>query len=172
MNVPSWDLFITIFFIVAVGFGFIMQRDKVITMLLSMYAGIVVAMTIAGPLKMFFSGDKTIANQMWVRSNASPFSLQTGLFIAVTVFVTAKCGLSGRSSKGAMSPIEIIAFSFLNSTLALSTIFSFMDPPKRQVFQETSRMARLIIGHSSFWIVAPIILLIVLGAFGRSRGSD
>ncbi len=168
MNLPSWDLFITLFFIVAIGYGFILQRDKVITTLLSVYTGIVVAGAVSEPVRLFFAGDKTLANQVWIRSNASPFTIQTAIFVAVLVLVSAKSGLSGKGAKGMLSPIELVAYSFMNAALILSTILSFMPPEKAQAMAETSRLVNLIFHHHTFWVIAPVVLLIATGGMRKT----
>lgn len=172
MSMPSWDLFITLFFIVAIGYGFILQRDKVITTLLSIYTAIVVSQVAAEPVRLFFAGDKTLADQVWIRSNASPFTIQAAVFIAVIVLVSAKSGLSGKGTKGMLSPIELIVYSVLNAALILSSIFAFMSPEKTQAFAESSRMANLLIKHHTLWIIGPIILMIVTGSMRKTSSSS
>lgn len=172
MSVPSWDLFITLFFIVAIGYGFILQRDKVVTTLLSIYTAIVVSGVAAEPVRLFFAGDKTLGNQVWVKSSASPFTIQAIVFIAVIVLVSAKSGLSGKGTRGMLSPLELVVYSCLNAALILSSIFSFMGPAQSQAFAESSRMANLIINHHTLWVIFPIIFLVATGGIRRSSSSS
>jgi hypothetical protein len=113
-----------------------------------------------------------VANQLWIRANASPFTIQAAVFVLVIVFVAAKSGLSGKGTKGMLSPIELVAYSFFNAALILSAVFSFMDPQMRQVFQETSRMANFLISYRIFWILAPVILMIATGGLRRTHSSS
>ena len=173
-TVPSWDLFLAIFFIVSIGYSFVLQRDKVVVTLLAIYAGIVIASVLGGPLQGFFNGDKTVANQLFIRANASPFSVQSGLFLLTTVIVSVRSGLGGRSSssKGTLSHFELGLFSFLNSALILAAVFSFMAPEAQAAFASHSRIAKLIIGHLSWWYVAPLIALIATGGLGKSSSRS
>jgi len=163
-----------IFFIVSVGYSFVLQRDKVVVTLLAIYAGIVIANVLGGPFQQFFHGDKTIGNQLFLKANASPFSIQSGLFILTTVLVSVRSGIGARSSgsRGHLTMFELGLFSFLNSALILTAVFSFMDPAGQAQFAETSRIARIFISHQMWWMVAPLIALIATGGLGGSGRSS
>lgn len=171
--VPSWDLFLAIFFIVSIGYSFVLQRDKAVVTLLAIYAGIVMAQVLGAPLQQFFQGDKTIGDQLFIKANASPFTISAGIFLLTTVLVSIRSGMGkGNSSRGALSAFELALFSFLNSALILTAVFSFMDPVARDQFAEHSRIARLFISHQSWWFVAPLIALVATGGLGKGRSSD
>lgn len=175
MQTPSWDLFLIIFFIVSIGYSFVLQRDKVVVTLLAIYAGIVMAALLGGPLQQFFVGDRTIANQVFIRSSASPFTIQAAVFILTTVLVSLRSGIGRGSSsgRGSLSAFELAIFSFLNTALIITAVFSFMDPAARDHFNETSRIARVFISHQAWWMIAPLIALVVTGGLGNGpRRSD
>ncbi len=169
--VPSWDLFLAIFFIVSIGYSFVLQRDKVVVTLLAIYAGIVMAQVLGAPLQQFFQGDKTIGDQLFIKANASPFTISAGIFLLTTVLVSVRSGMGKGSSKGALSMFELALFSFLNSALILTAVFSFMGPEASGQFAEHSRIARIFIGHQSWWFVAPLIALVATGGTGKSRSD-
>ncbi|QQG50332.1 MAG: hypothetical protein HZB70_02020 [Candidatus Berkelbacteria bacterium] len=172
-TVPSWDLFLAIFFIVSIGYSFVLQRDKVVVTLLAIYAGIVMAQVLGAPLQQFFQGDKTIGNQLFIKANASPFTISAGIFLLTTVLVSIRSGMGkGSSGRGALSAFELAIFSFLNSALILTAIFSFMDPAARDQFAQNSRIARIFISHTPWWMIAPLIALIATGGLGKSRSSS
>jgi|GEM_PF-245996 len=175
ISTPSWDLFLIIFFIVSVGYSFVLQRDKVVVTLLSIYAGIVVASVLGGPALDFFQGDRTIGDQIFVKANASPFTIQAGLFVLTTVLVSMRSGIGRGSTGGAghLSAFELALFSFLNSALILTAIFSFMDEAARAQFAEQSRVAQVFISREMWWTIAPLIALVITGGLGgRRRSSD
>ena len=141
--------------------------------LLAIYAGIVIASVLGGPLQQFFQGDKTIGNQLFVKANASPFTVQAGLFVITTILVSVRSGIGSRgSSSSKLSTFELALFSFLNSALILTAIFSFMDPVARGQFAEHSRIARVFINREMWWTVAPLIALIATGGLGGSRSNS
>jgi hypothetical protein len=172
--VPSWDLFLSIFFIVSIGYSFVLQRDKVVVTLLAIYAGIVLANITGEPLQAFFQGDKTIGDQIFIKANASPFTIAAGVFLLTTILVSVRSGLGNRgsSSSSRLTLFELGLFSFLNSALILTAIFSFMDPEARAVFAEQSRIAKVFIDRETWWMVAPLIALIATGGLGKSSRSD
>lgn len=172
MQTPSWDLFLVIFFIVSIGYSFVLQRDKVVVTLLAIYAGMVMAAVLGGPLQQFFVGDRTIANQLFIRANTSSFSIQSAVFILTTVLVSLRSGIGRNSSgRGTLSTFELGLFSFLNTALIVTAIFSFMDPAAREHFAQTSRIARVFIDRQVWWTIAPIIALMATGGLGGSRRS-
>lgn len=171
-TVPSWDLFLTIFFIVSIGYSFVLQRDRVIVTLLAIYVGIVMATVLGEPLQQFFAGDKTVANQVFIRANASPFTIQAAIFFLTTVLVVIRSGIGTRNSSSSLSPFELAVFSFLNSALILAAIFSFMSPTDQAQFAETSRIARVFIDREIWWMIAPLIALIATGGLGHNNRSS
>jgi hypothetical protein len=171
-TVPSWDLFLTIFFIVSIGYSFVLQRDKVIVTLLAIYAGIVLANVLGTPLQAFFTGDKTVANQIFIKANANPFTVQAGIFLITTVLISVRSGLGGRGQGSSLSAFELGLFSFLNSALILAAVFSFLPAETKDHFLATSRIARVIINKEVWWYVAPIIALVATGGLGKSRGRS
>lgn len=171
-TVPSWDLFLAIFFIVSIGYSFVLQREKVVVTLLAIYTGIVIAWILSPTIGQFFVGDKTIGNQLFIKANASSFSIQAGIFILTTVLVSVRSGMGRGSSRGALSNFELAIFSFLNSALILTAIFSFMAPEARTQFAEASRIGRVFINQQVWWHIAPIIALVVTGGIGKGSSRD
>lgn len=171
--VPSWDLFLAIFFVVSIGYSFVLQRDKVVVTLLAIYAGIVMAQVLGGPLQDFFQGDKTIGNQLFIKANASPFTISAGIFLLTTILVSIRSGMGkGGGSRGGLSAFELALFSFLNSALILTAVFSFMEPAARTQFAEQSRIARVFIDREVWWYIAPLIALVATGGLGKGKSSD
>ena len=168
MPAPSWDLAITVFFLIGIIFGYILQREKIIATLLSTYVALVVTQIFAGNVFDFFQGNKTLFNQVWIQSNSSPFSIRVILFIAIIALLSAKGGISGTKSKGVLSPIELFGLSFLTTGLIISTIFFFMPIETRDAFMASSRMATLVIKYYPAWVIAPVITLVALGFFRKS----
>lgn len=173
MPTPSWDLAITVFFVLGAAFGYILQRDKIIATLLSVYVGLIVTQAFAGNLQDFFQGDKTLFNQIWIRSNTNPFTIRVVIFMAVIMLLSAKSGISGGKSKsGILSPLEIIAYSILTTGLILSSIFYFMPIESREALMATSKMARLVINNYTWWILLPVALMIGTGFMHKSSSSS
>lgn len=167
--VPSWDLFIILFFIIGIGYGFILQRDRVIMTLISVYVGIVIATTFAPVVQGFFHGDITLFGRFFIKSSASPFTIQTGLFFLTVLILSFKGGLGTFKGKGILSPLEIIIYSVLNTALMLAIIFSFLPEETKATFADQSRLAIIIMKNYNIWLIAPLIIMTIMGF---RRGDD
>lgn len=168
MPAPSWNLAIIVFFLIGIVFGYILQREKIIATLLSVYVGLVVSQLFSGSVFDFFQGNRTLFNQVWVRANASPFTIRVIVFLAIIAILSAKGGISGTKSKGLLSPIEIIILSFLTCGLILSSIFYFLPPETREAFMSSSHLVSLVIRYYPLWVLAPIVALVGLGFMRKS----
>lgn len=172
MPTPSWDLAIIVFFLIGIAFGYILQREKIVATMVSVYVALVVTQVFAGNVLSFFQGDKVMFSQVWIKSGASPFTVRVVIFMAVIMLLSAKGGISSSKSKGIFSPIEIIGFSFLTTALILSSIFYFMPPESRDAFMASSRMASFVIKYYIWWVILPVAAMIGLGFFRRSSSSS
>lgn len=166
---PSWDLFIALFFIIGVSYGFMLQREKVVVTLLSVYAGLAIAHILTPIVQQFFVGDKTLFNSIFIKANTSAFTIQAAIFGLVIILLTIRSGLVGLRTRGFMSPIEVGIYSFLSTGLMLSSLISFMGDEQRVNLLGASKIAKLVFTHHEWWIVLPVIALVV---FGRQRTSE
>ncbi|MBI4023187.1 hypothetical protein HY375_03435 [Candidatus Berkelbacteria bacterium] len=164
---PSWDLFLTVFFIVGTAYGMMMQRERTVATLLSIYVGIVMTQLLTEPIGQFFQGERTISS-FFVNSSVSPFTIQSILFLATIVLVTTKSGISGGrdSVSSLLSPFEMLSYSFLNTALIVTTVISFLPEESRASIIAQSNMAGFLASHHTWWLVLPVITLI---AFGWNR---
>lgn len=172
MPTPSWDLAIIVFFLIGIAFGYILQREKIVATLLSVYVSLVITQVVSGNVLSFFQGDKVLFNQVFIKSGSSPFTVRVVIFMAIIMLLSAKGGISGGKSKGIFSPIEIIIFSFFTTALILSSIFYFMPIESRDTFMATSRMANFVIKNYIWEVILPVVAMIVLGFFRKSSSSS
>lgn len=168
-SAPSWDMVIVLIVVIGVTYGFVMLRERVLAMLLSLYAGVIVANTLAEPIAKFFNGDVALLNKIWVQSSASLFTIKLIIFSLTILVVNAKSNLSGRG--GRLGYFELTAYSFFSVCIGLSAFFSFMEPDKLKAFVDTSKMVKLVVDHQALWLVAPIIVLAVIGSSRRARSA-
>jgi hypothetical protein len=154
-----------------IAFGYILQREKIVATMLSVYVGLIMTQAVSGNLMQFFEGSKTL-NQFWLNLHASSFSIRVAVFMLTITLLSAKSGISGGKTKGLLSPIEIVAYSILTTGLILASIFYFLPPETRSAFAEGSKMANLIINYYIWWIVLPPVVLIVSGFFRKGSSSD
>ena len=159
-STPSWDLFIIIFFIVAVFiYGFSLGRNRIVVILIAIYMALAVVNTAP-----FIDS--------WVKKAISVdigqvFAFKLGLFLlffSLLFFLFSRSTLlrsvSGQERHGAWWQIPI--FSILHIGLLLSIALSFLPidalyslaPFTREVF--TSDIGKFI------WITLPIGAMIIL----------
>lgn len=171
MPAPSWNLAIAVIFLMGIAFGYILQRDKIVATLLSVYVGLIMTQAVSGTLQQFFEGSKTL-NQFWVNLHASPFTIRTVVFMLTITLLTAKSGISGGKAKGLLSPIEIIIYSILTTGLILSSIFNFMPAEARESFAASSPIVGFIVNKYLLWVVVPVLTLIITGFFRKGSSSS
>ena len=171
MPTPSWNLAIVVIFLMGIAFGYILQRDKIVVTMLCVYVALIVTQAFSGTLQNFFEGTSTI-NQFWVNLHASSFTVRLVIFMATITLLSAKSGISGGKSKGLLSPIEVIIFSFFTTGLILSSIFYFLPAESRDSFAASSKFAALIINNYIWWIMLPVAALIGLGFFRKGSSSS
>lgn len=160
---PSWNLFFTVFFIVGIAYGMMLQRERTVVTLVSIYVALVVTSVLIGPVGQFFIGERTI-NSFFINSNISPFTIQASLFVGTLVLLVTKSGLSGgRDGSGLLSPLEVFAYSFLNTALIISTLISFMPEESRAAMVSQSSMAAFLVNHHTWWMLLPIGILLFFG---------
>ena len=151
MPVPSWNLAIAVIFVMGISFGYILQRDKIIATLLSVYVGLIMTQALSGTMQQFFEGSKTF-NQFWINLHASPFSIRSAIFMLTITLLTAKAGISGGITTG----------------LILSSLFNFMPADSRAAFVENSKFAAILINDYTWWVITPVLVLIGMGFFRKS----
>lgn len=160
-KLPSIDLFIGLFFVVGCSYTLFLRREKAVATLAATYISLAITSAIGQSIFEFFNGNKVVANQIWIRSNASLPSVMIGTFLLGVVFFGG--AISGSMRRSDSSATEIIIISALNIALIISTIFIFMPPEMRTHYLEASKVASLVVKYNLFWTVAPPFALIALG---------
>ncbi len=160
-SLPSWDIFIGLTFLVGIGYGFILRRDKTITLLCSTYIGLVIASSFSEDIFQFFNGNKVIANQIWIRSNAPISTIAIVLFVASVILIAGAINSSSNRT-GDISPIEVVAYSALSMAIIITSVIGFLPEPARLHCLEVSTAARYLFAYKSLLLVAGPLSLIIL----------
>jgi len=165
---PTWDLIITLMLIVGIGYGIVLQREKIITTMVGVYVGMVVAQNWGPSVFKFFSGNNVLFDSLWIKANASPFTIKAILFGIVVVLITVKSDFARtiQQTSSSLSGLMVIAYSFLTTTLAISAVLSFLPASQIAIIVARSDLAEFIMDNYIFWIVLPIIALVIGGVVG------
>lgn len=159
-KIPSWDVFIGLFLLLGIGYGFILKREKVITILCSTYIGIVLSSNFTQYVFDFFQGNKVVANQIWIKSNVSASTIAIALLLITMFFVSGAINASSTSS-GDLSPIEVIVYCGLITALVISTILGFLPDATRETIVAGSRAGSILYSLKTLWVIAPPITLVI-----------
>ena len=161
MQLPSWDVFIIVAFVIGIAYGIVLRREKTITTLCSTYIGLVIASSFSEVIYNFFQGNTVIANQVWIKSNASLSTVSIVTFLVFTLLVSGSINSSSTRS-GDTSPLEVILFSALNIALIVSSIIGFLPEEVRASTIEGSRAASIIFAYRTWWVIVPPIALVIM----------
>jgi len=163
---PTWDLFIILFFIVAaLVYGLSLGRDRVITILISVYMAL--AVVNSAPYIGNFQADIGINEFFMFR--VSTFVV---VFIALFFLMSRSALLATVASSDARgSWWQTLLFSFMHVGLLISITLSFLPPAaSANLAPLTQKIFVQDIGRF-IWIVAPIVAMVVLkgGASEKKR---
>ena len=163
MQLPSWDVFIGLAFLFGIAYGFILQRDKIIATLCSVYVGIVIATSFSQTVFDFFNGNKVIADQIWVKSNASVSTIAIVLFVITLIAVAGALNSRANDKSGELSVVEIFIYSVLMMALVISTILNLLPEETSKHVMEVSKVAAIMSKIETLLIISPPIILVVFG---------
>jgi hypothetical protein len=161
MPIPTWDVFIGLAFLVGVAYSFLLRREKAITTLCSVYIGMVIASSFSETVYKFFNGNATIANSVWIKSNASVSTIAIVLFL-LSIFLISGAIISSASKAGDVSPVEVIVYGILTVALIVSSILGFLAPETRTHIMDASRVAKILYNERTLIVVAAPLILVLL----------
>ena len=161
MPLPTWDVFIGLAFIIGIAYGFILRREKTITTLCATYIGIVIATNFSGYLFEVFNGNKFIADQIWIQSNASLSTVSIATLL-VSSFLIAGAINSTKNKAGDVSPLEVFVYSALNIALLTAMIVGFLPEETRANVISSSKAASFLYGWRTAWVIVPPLALVIL----------
>ena len=157
-SVPSWDLFIVIFFVIAVFlYGISLGRDRIIFILISLY----MALAVINTAPYLSSWSSKVVNV-----NVGDFAFKATLFLGIFVFLFFLLSKSALSSTfGEVSAggkwWQVIIFSFLHVGLLISIILSFLPNGITDHLLSTTRHVFISDPGKFFWLIMPIGAMIL-----------
>jgi hypothetical protein len=171
MTIPTWDLFIMLFFAIAVAYGFLLGKNRIILTLLTTY----IMLAVANEL-----GDSLLSANFILKSGSSTFILKTSVFL-IAIFLlailfstrTAIAKYVANSDEGTSmgSIIFTIIYSFLSAGLIITSIIYFMTPEGRTEFFAQSHWAKVMMDLRIWWLLLPLGVL-VFENFKRGSSAE
>ncbi len=166
---PSWDAVIILIYVIGIGYSVILHRERVAGQIASAYISLAVTAATSSFIFNFLHNSKMLADQSWVKNNATPQMVSGLTFLILTVILSSFLSVipSGRKSDN-LAVWEAFLYSFLWVTLLISTILSFLPPDRLTVFTTESKILNLAWQYHTWWLIIPAFLLIYSG-FSRGR---
>jgi len=171
MTIPTWDLFIMLFFLIAVAYGFLLGKNRIILTLLTTYIMLAVANEV---------GDSLLAANFILKSGSSTFVLKTSVFL-IAIFLLAilfssrtaiaKYAAREDESTSMGSIVFTVIYSFLSAGLIITSIIYFMTPEGRAEFFAQSHWAKVMMDLRIWWLILPLFI-VVFENFKRKRNGE
>lgn len=164
VNSPSWDLFIFLFFIIAVFvYGFTLGRSRIMVLLVSTYMALAVIHVATVPGGVFGPDFGSQAGSLTVGS--SPFFIVqitafVGMMLLIFFFMAnaaLRRGLAAEHVQG--KAWQIIAFSVLHAGLLIASIMSFVPPERRAALLDVTQGMFASQTAVFIWTLLPIIVM-------------
>ncbi len=162
-SVPSWDVFVYLFFVIgAFLYGFSLGRDRIIVILVSIYMALAVV------------GNAPIINQVNIALKLTDnvvlqISLFLGLFVLLFFLLSRSALVKTIGENSAPGKWwQVIIFSFLQVGLLISIALSFLPAETLTAFSEQTRQIFISDYGKSAWLILPIVFM----ALGPNSKKD
>ena len=174
MIIPTWDLIVSLVFIILIVYGIALGKEKVLVLLVSAYIGLIVATIWGGMVYDFISGSSASTSGTVLKANASLFTVKAIIFMVFTVLLVVKGDFLKKASASHDSLMSLLVgglYAFFSAGLILTTIASFLPEIERSTIISQSTLAANIIDHQVWWIVLPALAIIVAGFRGGNTAE-
>ncbi|MBE7525679.1 hypothetical protein KJZ71_00705 [Patescibacteria group bacterium] len=167
-SVPTWDLFILLFFLVgSLLYGLSMGRDRVIVILVSVY----MALAVVGNAPVLRDLN---AFQLSVNEN---FVLQIGFFLGTFLVLFLLISRSGlmhtlgqNASNGGM--LQTLVFSILQVGLFISIALSFVPQEVSGNLTEITKQIFTSYWGKSAWLIGPVAFMAMMPKSRKHTGDN
>jgi len=167
---PTWDLVLIVFFVASVIYGFLMGKDKIMVTILGAYVGLVIANQWGARVFEVVSQQSGVLDTGWMHGNLSVFIVKVALFSLVLLIVALRSGwLTGilGGNAGVMGLAIPLVYGILSAALIAASILDFLPEETRQQVIEKSSLAAPLVAYYSWWLILPVILILVSGWFSK-----
>lgn len=155
---PSWDLFIGLFFLIAVVmYAFLLGRERNVVAMLSIYTAFAIATA-------FPFINAKLSNKFQI---GPPFAMRIVIFTLFLVLIYILLNRAGTLSNlsasfGVKSLITMAVLSFLQVGLFISIMLSFLPPEVRTSFASWIQLVFLSKIGLTIWLIGPVIALVLV----------
>ena len=167
MHFLTWDSAIIAALGLLLSYSLLIRKHRALATLVSLYIGYLMATVWGDRVVEFFAGDRVFLNQVWIKSNASPFAIDSILMLLVAFLLSSFIKLGGRRSR--YSVLEVSVYASCSLAVAVMFMLSFMTPPMRDHVLASSRIVPYIYQWREWVLVVPIFAIIIFGIQGNEH---
>jgi len=164
MHALSWDIGIIAFLALLVAYSLLIRKHKALATLVSVYISYFIATSWGQQIAGFFNGDRVSASNIWIKANATPFTIEVVLLVVFTFLLSSFIKLGGKRSRYGL--IEVIAYSICTVALGLMFILLLMPDAQRAVALQASHIIPFIYTWREWVLVIPVFVMIYFGIYG------
>lgn len=150
----SWDLFITMFFVIMTVYGLLLGRGRIFTIVLSTYVGFVVSNEFSTFVFEKFSKAASFNNTL----GTSQFGAKVITFAAVVFLLTMRSDVQHQEERGLEATVITAVYGFLAAGLIITSILSFMGDSEKMTILSNSVLATRVDSYRDLFLVGPIVI--------------
>ena len=156
----SWDVFFVLIFTVMAIYGLFLGGGRIFNILISAFVGHVIAIEMGEFVYSYLSKAAEISHS----ANITLFGAKIFVFVAVVFVLMLRNELGGSSSSNYRSRLNVVAIGALAAGFILSSVLMFMSANERLELLSASVVAEYVYDYRLFWVIGPILLIIVNAA--------
>jgi len=150
----SWDLFITMFFVIMTVYGLLLGRGRIFTIVLGTFVGFVISNEFSSFVFEKFTSAASINNAI----STSQFGAKVITFSFVVFLLTMKGDVQHQEEKGMEATIITALYGFLAAGLIITSILSFMGDSERMTILSNSALAARVDSFRSLFLIGPVAI--------------
>jgi hypothetical protein len=156
------DILIVIVFVVAIAYGYLIGRTRVMSLMIGGYVGLFIAQNVTP------EGMKFLINSK-VTNNDSSTMISLLLLIVVVLFFQFKSNMSvgDGSGRGVVQLALTGIYSFLTAGLLVDGVVRLLPLSQQESFSQSSTFISQVMSYHTLWLIGPLGLWMVLSLLRR-----
>jgi hypothetical protein len=154
--VPTWDLFILLFFIIgSLLYGLSLGRDRVLVILVSVYMALAIASNTPA-----LAGSSVNIDLHVTENYVLKLTIFLGMFVVLFFMLSRSALLKTMSGHGGHGPWwQTILFSILQVGLLISITLNFLPQSMTSGLSQGTRLVFMSDNGRSAWMILPIVVM-------------
>jgi hypothetical protein len=156
------DILIVIVFAVAIAYGYLIGRTKVMSLMIGAYVGLFIAQNVTPEVMKFLINSN-------VTNSDSSTMISVLLLIVVVLFFQFKSNMSvgDGGGRGVVQLALTGIYSFLTAGLLADGVVRLLPLSQQQSFMQNSKFITQVMQYHALWLIAPLGIWMVLSLLKR-----